>query len=351
MPGELILSYKFSAWRRYVVKRFFPSLSGNVNSYNEVLKLAEKYKGKIKLLVWGVTLEEEGVKLSHPLVEVIRLEDGFIRSAGLGIQLTPPISLVADPVGIYYDATKPSALETILNTHDFDPELKRRARALIHLLTEKNVTKYNLKERSWKPPRTDREIIVVPGQVETDMSVKYGSPVVKKNIELLKLVREENPHAYIVYKPHPDVVKGFRKGYYDEKLLLEFCDEVCTECSSPELILHADEVHTMTSLFGFEALMRGKRVVCWGIPFYAGWGLTRDKLTCERRKRRLSLEELVAGALILYPMYVSLLKKKPITVEEAVEELILLREKPPLRFKFWKLFQMLISPILKLRRF
>lgn len=32
----------------------------------------------------------------------------------------------------------------------------------------------------------------------------------------------------------------------------------------------------MTSTLGFEALLRGKPVTCLGMPFYAGWGLTRD---------------------------------------------------------------------------
>ena len=35
-----------------------------------------------------------------------------------------------------------------------------------------------------------------------------------------------------------------------------------------------DEVHTLTSLTGFEALLRGIEVHAYGGPFYAGWGLT-----------------------------------------------------------------------------
>ena len=45
-------------------------------------------------------------------------------------------------------------------------------------------------------------------------------------------------------------------------------------------------------------------VICHGIPFYAGWGLTRDMATTPpRRSRKLSLDELVAGVLLLYPRY------------------------------------------------
>jgi capsular polysaccharide export protein len=68
-----------------------------------------------------------------------------------------------------------------------------------------------------------------------------------------------------------------------------------------------DVVHTMTSLTGFDALLRGKRVVVYGQPFYAGWGLTEDVLqegaAFARRQRRLSLDALVAGTLLRYPIY------------------------------------------------
>ncbi len=56
----------------------------------------------------------------------------------------------------------------------------------------------------------------------------------------------------------------------------------------------------MTSLTGFEALLRGKAVFTYGLPFYAGWGLTQDRHAHPRRHRRLSIDELVAAALIGY---------------------------------------------------
>jgi capsular polysaccharide export protein len=59
----------------------------------------------------------------------------------------------------------------------------------------------------------------------------------------------------------------------------------------------------MTSLAGFEALIRGKSVTTHGQPFYAGWGLTEDLCPVARRTRNRSLDELVAAALILYPTY------------------------------------------------
>jgi len=65
---------------------------------------------------------------------------------------------------------------------------------------------------------------------------------------------------------------------------------------------------TLTSLSGFDALLRGKAVTTYGLPFYAGWGLTTDMAfaatSCfARRTRQLSLDELVAATLLRYPVY------------------------------------------------
>ena len=86
--------------------------------------------------------------------------------------------------------------------------------------------------------------------------------------------------------------------------VLAIADRIVREPSMAALLEVVDAVHVITSLTGFEALMRGREVTCHGSPFYAGWGLTRDLgAVPARRGRRLSLDELVAGVLILYPRY------------------------------------------------
>jgi capsular polysaccharide export protein len=92
------------------------------------------------------------------------------------------------------------------------------------------------------------------------------------------------------------------------------------------LLPQVDEVHVLTSLAGFEALLRGRRVVAWGLPFYAGWGLTEDRLSLPRRQRRLTLDELVAGVLLLYPTYVSGRSGGFTTAEGALDELLAWRQ-------------------------
>ena len=78
----------------------------------------------------------------------------------------------------------------------------------------------------------------------------------------------------------------------------------------------------MTSLLGFEALLRGKRVTCVGAPFYAGWGLTRDLgPTPSRRTARPDLAQLVHAALIAYPRYWDPVSRRPCPPEVALQRL------------------------------
>ena len=102
------------------------------------------------------------------------------------------------------------------------------------------------------------------------------------------------------------------------------------------LLSGVDEVHVLTSLAGFEALLRGKKVTCYGQPFYAGWGLTDDRMPPARRTRRLTLDELVAGTLILYPTYVSRVTGKFTTPERALDELLEWRQQKPTGMPLWR---------------
>lgn len=276
-----------------------------------------------RLLVWNTRcppgLREEAASAGVALVNV---EDGFLRSVGLGAALNPAASLVFDPLGIYYDPTRPSRLEELAETSAFDPELLRRAARLRETIVRHAVTKYNVGRRPSAPLfPAGRTAIFVPGQVEDDESVRLGAPEVGGNLGLLRAARARNPEAFILYKPHPDVEAGYRQGALDERSILESADAVVRDAAIPDILAQCDAVETMTSLVGFEALLRGKRVTTHGRPFYAGWGLTEDLLDCPRRIRRLTLDELVAAALILYPRYLDPVSGLPCPPEVVVARL------------------------------
>ena len=254
-------------------------------------------------------------------VPVIRVEDGFVRSVGLGADFLPPASLVFDRGGMYYDPRSRSDLDRLLAETEFDAALIERAHRLIAQLVGRGVTKYNLGGAApvWDMPAGRRHILV-PGQVEDDLSVLYGGGEVRTNLDLLASVRAANPDAFILYKPHPDVVAGHRKGAVPDGMARHYADDIVHDVSIAALLAGIDAVHTMTSLAGFEALLRGRQVTVYGRPFYAGWGLTSDTLPLDRG-RRLSLEELVAGALILYPRYLDPITRLPCGPEIIIERL------------------------------
>ncbi|WP_112875018.1 capsular polysaccharide biosynthesis protein [Paracoccus endophyticus] len=265
--------------------------------------------------------------------QAARVEDGFLRSRGLGAALVPPLSLVADPLGIYYDPTRPSLLEALIAA-PLPPCGRDRALSLIARLREQGVTKYNLAGALPHIPSDGRRVILVPGQVEDDASIRLGAGAERTNLALLKRVREENPEALIVWKPHPDVEAGLRPGAVGT--IAGLADVTADGASAAALIDRADEVWTITSTLGFEALVRGKPVTTLGAPFYAGWGLTRDLGPVPaRRVARPDLAALVHAALIAYPRYVDPVSRLPCPVELALDRLAdpaLRSASPPLRW-------------------
>ncbi len=314
-------------WRRPFVRGYLRSPSAEIHFCADAKAARERgMTSGSTAVVWGIrgpeTLQEE---LSRDGVGLWRMEDGFLRSVRLGSDLAPPGSLVVDSRGIYFDPRRPSDLEVLLETAEFSPEELQRARALRDFIVGAGISKYNPAPTSGFRPKAPEgsTVVLVPGQVVDDASVRLGSPEILDNEGLLRAVRQARPEAYILYKPHPDVLSGNRKGHVGGPEPL--WDELVTEASIADCLAIADEVHTMTSLVGFEALLRGKRVATYGSPFYAGWGLTEDRLVTPRRTRRLSVEQLVAGTLLRYPRYVSWETRSFCTAEDMVAELIRLR--------------------------
>jgi capsular polysaccharide export protein len=285
------------------------------------------------LLLWGSV----GVPPGAPEdIKVVRMEDGFLRSVGLGADLTRPVSWVMDQIGIYYDATRPSGLEQMLQRGQFARAQLQRAGALRERLVQSGLTKYNLAAPAWNRPAGRRNVVLVVGQVESDASIALGAIDIRTNMGLLRAVREARPDAWVVYKPHPDVVAGLRSLGENETRAGDICDEVLTQGSMHELLMQVDEVHVMTSLTGFEALLRRKTVVCYGMPFYAGFGLTQDRHSLPRRTRVVTLDELVCAALLEYPIYLSRTTQRRCSPEQALQELLDWRRRSPQGIARWR---------------
>ncbi|MBL6456045.1 hypothetical protein JMJ55_11975 [Belnapia sp. T6] len=269
----------------------------------EALELARRQPGAIA--VWATRaapgLAERCTVAGVPLLWV---EDGFLRSVGLGVDFIPSASLAVDAVAPHYDAGQASGLERILAETDFPAPLLTRAAALREAIVARGLTKYNLRRPApTLPPSPGRRRLLVVGQVEDDASIRLGAGRIRTNLALLEAVRQAEPEAFLIFRPHPDVETGYRRGYVPHRAALRLADTVASGGDIGGLFAQVDALHAITSLAGFEALLRGLPVTVWGKPFYAGWGLTTDREPPPRRGRRLSLDALVAGALILYPRY------------------------------------------------
>jgi capsular polysaccharide export protein len=249
------------------------------------------------------------------------IEDGMIRSVGLGANCVPPLSVIVDRRGIYFDPSAASDLETILAEADMPPELLARAAALRASTVAGGISKYGRAAPVAVLPRDSRRRVLVTGQVEDDRSIVTGGAGMT-NLALLAAARKLEPDAWIVYKPHPDVEAGHRKGRVSDADALRHADVVEREAPITALIDSVDALHVITSLAGFEALLRGKDVTTHGTPFYAGWGLTRDLGNVPPRRRHgLTLDALVAGTLILYPRYVDPVTRLPCGPELVIERI------------------------------
>lgn len=318
--GQRIFAVGFSFWKRSFVRQF---LSGGKNVRFVGPRAFEtiKWKDGDTVAVWGRRYDA-ALSLLPKSVSVWRMEDGFVRSTGLGSELQRPASLVFDQTGIYYDGGAESDIEHFLKSHTFSERQLARGARILAAIKEARLSKYNLAGSEnltgLKGAANGKPILLVAGQVESDASLAFGAPNVQTNRALLEAVRQENPDAFIVYKPHPDVVTQSRAGDKDGLDGAGLADHILLDADIIDAIDVADSVHVMTSLTGFEALVRGKPVSVYGAPFYAGWGLTTDKMQHVRRGRPLNLQALVFSVLCVYPRYVSWPTGQLTVVEEIV---------------------------------
>ncbi len=335
----------FTPWKARQINRFFYPMTG------ERVKSFRRFKTKMQnIIVWGKNKRIE--KYISNANNIISVEDGFIRSVGLGAELYPPLSLLFDKKGIHYDGSRSSDLEDLLQNFSVSHNQIIRARGIIDLIIKLKISKYNLrsnKEINLPNNFLNKQIIGVLGQVETDNSIIYGVPndtISKTNYALVEQVRRDYPHAYIIYKPHPDTESGLRIKGKKEASIYENADFIANKITVEHLFSKVDRVAVFTSLGGFEALLRGISVSTYGFPFYAGWGLTDDKLKhhkwAKKRTRELTIEELTFIALIKYPFYSSLEFNCLTELENIIQEIIHSNEKKNLEqiiFKNWGIFK------------
>ena len=312
-------AFGFAFWKQEHVA---PLLWGG-SAHPRFARSVTDLKSDAPVAVWRTKAPVEVMaELERREIPVIEVEDGFLRSRGLGADCIPPLSITVDRVGAYFDPSQPSELEQLLQAGGFDEPVICRAQELRRAIVEVGLGKYETGIGAVDRPAGSRRHILVPGQVEDDRAVQAGGCGLVSNLDLLKRVRVCEPDAYILYKPHPDVLAGHRRGAIPDQLCLAVADQIVADLPIASAIAIADEVHVNTSLAGFEALLRNKPVTTHGVPFYAGWSLTNDLGPVpERRTATRSIDELVAATLLLYPRYLDPVTGIPCPAEVVVARL------------------------------
>lgn len=324
----------FNPWKRDVFSGFFSeyrcAFTRGVFNWRRIERefILELVVKEVTIVTWGAKplprsiskwqrRNRNRLKINH-----LKIEDGFLRSIGKGQLHTRPGSLCVDSSSIYFNAKELSDIEKLALSYDFSKDLTllKRAETCIGLYNSAYLTKYydvTLDSKFETFNRTDKYSILVVGQVEDDASIIYGKSKITRNTILVKKALKEHPNADIYFKPHPDYLAGNRRAKSQINKLAKVCVILPSDTNLNEVIRKVDHVYTITSLVGFEALLKGKKVTTLGAPFYSNWGLTDDRVkVSRRRKKELSLNELFATTMLLYPRYFHMGSDEKITFEE-----------------------------------
>ncbi|VVO11996.1 hypothetical protein [Pseudomonas fluorescens] len=305
----------FSTWKQYL-RKYFPQrnlhfLAKNISKqeFESVWRKKILSQSKSEIFIWGLKAPDFILNFAKENdKKIFFVEDGFVRSVGLGAQKTPPMSLTMDSKTPYFDAREASDLELLLGSYNFsaDTALMKRADSAIQQLLANGISKYNNSEKidieKFYGTKKQKRILVI-GQVEDDASIQLGCNTKLCNNDLVRIAAKENPGAQILYKPHPDILSGNRPLQSNPGDVKSICSIIESDIPLSQSFHLVDHVYTITSLAGFEALLRGIKVTTLGCPFYSGWGLTDDRQANPRRTRTLKANELFAGAYILYAKY------------------------------------------------
>ncbi|WP_429182896.1 hypothetical protein [Aeromonas rivipollensis] len=323
--------FNVAKWKRPILKKYFPqyklrflAVKDSVYDKHHAINLSPRPI----FLVWGMIqpddLDDYANEFSIP---IYRIEDGFIRSIGLGSSHILPHSLCIDHKSIYFNSYCESELESLLSNYDFDSDRDfiTRSNYCLDLIRKYSISKYNEKRSDIASmlygPKTTKRVLVL-GQVEDDQSLLYGCESIRTNAELVKLAYDENPTAQIIFKTHPDVLSGNRRDISSVSDIKKYAEIIPLDISLKDALYNVDHVYTQTSLGGFEALIYGVKVTTIGAPFYSGWGITDDRFKVGRRNRILSLEKIFYAAYIIYPRYYDPENKKVSSLEDTLNRFI-----------------------------
>jgi hypothetical protein len=257
------------------------------------------------------------------------IEDGFIRSIGIGLSKEPGLSITLCGDTAYYDAYNSSNFELTLNSDRiFSKDELDYASKSINLILKHRISKYN--NSPFLPIQigdSNRSKLLIVDQRFGDASISSSMANEESFKRMLIEAIENNPDYDIIVKRHPDAVKGGKQSYFNDAAVeyLKYTSSVHIidfDIHPHQLIEMVDKVYVVSSGLGMEALLMGKQVYCYGAPFYSNWGVTKDMINIERRNKKRTIEEIFYTSFILYSRYYSPDLERVCSIEECIDYVI-----------------------------
>lgn len=288
-------------------------LHGAIPSYESAKMIAQARRRRIPIIV----LEDAFIECVAPL-SVQNVDSKYKRMYGI----------LTEVKGMHYFGGSRSSLEDMLDSEEsFTQEEMLRARRLLRSIISDKISKYNHQPvKDLNLGRKNHEKVLVVDQVWGDNSISCGLASDGVFDIMLEQAISENPEADILVKTHPVPLTGMAKGHFARIENSDNIYRIDFPVNPISLLEQVDKVYVCTSTMGFEALMCGKEVHVFGMPFYAGWGVTHDRLICPRRTKKRNVDEIFYAAYVKYPTYVSYKTNRICEIEDAIDEILELRE-------------------------
>lgn len=258
--------------------------------------------------------------------QVVHVSEGFLNG---GRNQNAIRSFVLSSQAAFHDARRVSYLESLLQDGpDLTPDQHARARQVIDRIVARRISKYNhAPDARLAIGEPGRPKLLLVDQRFGDQSVASGLASEESYDAMLFDAIRERPDHDIIVKQHPDAISGGKAAYFTPERLAKIANltprlyPVAYEVNPYALFDLAEEVWVGTSGMGFEALMAGCRVRCYGVPYYSGWGVTDDRQTLPRRSRRRSVEDLFHFAWIALSRYVDPEAGRACEIEDVIDHI------------------------------
>ncbi len=179
-------------------------------------------------------------------------------------------------------------------------------------------------------PSGRKKVVILDEEKQNRFKLKKVMASEKTFFEMISAAKKNHPGAAFFLLEPKTVRSDKKKGYLRKVAEANGVQVLQNDVSSISILSQADVVYTVASQLGLDAIFLGKKIYCFGMPFYAGWGLTKDSIKLDRRNVKRSREEIFAAFCLFMTRYRHPITSEPSSFREILRFIILQR---PLNFE------------------